>query len=346
MAEQLVTGVEHVISCAVQVSGGWCHIGLARTRWSIVDGRRATNARPRRYTARWMGPVLSEEYAELVGICAALLAVRGGEAAVAYVSAAAHALVAEAIADASWVKLPAEVDEERVRSALRRLVVLPTGEPRDQSARRYPRQRNQCEVLLQAALATGAEIPTLAKVTAEIRQGVRASSGIPASTTGLAGYTTDFSVTGNPTCAIVPTDVHGRPAATVHVVRLPAALRDNQWGETAAVLLAFIHARRSGFGQAAFYTDAASVISRLRDLTLLRRYSPPEPVPALLGHRVIRRVRGIDAHWISRSSTPAQAAADQAARHASRTGQVTLTGTSEIALDSFLPAAAVRDDAR
>ncbi|MFK0143447.1 hypothetical protein [Streptomyces murinus] len=264
-----------------------------------------------------------------------LPAVRDGETAVAYVSQGALPLVSDAIANSSSLVLPAEVDHETVRSALQRLSVVPTDD--SSGPYRYPKQRGQCEDLLVSALASGEEIPELDAVAAAIRHGVASGNGIPDSVSGLVGYTTDFGMIESPVCAIVRTSSQGRPVGTVHIVRLPETCRDSQWGEISAVLLAFIHARRTGFGQAAFYTDAATVIRRLHDLALLRRYNPPEPVRSLLEHPVIRRVHGINAHWIPRASTPAQITADHTARHASTTRTRALPGTSELALSAFLP---------
>ncbi|MFF8994500.1 hypothetical protein ACF09H_32170 [Streptomyces sp. NPDC014983] len=243
--------------------------------------------------------------------------------------------MSDAIANSSSTVLPAEVDHETVRSALQRLSVVPTDG--SNGLCRYPSQRDQCEDLLMSALASDEEIPALGAVAAAIRQGVTSGNGIPDSVSGLAGYTTDFSMVESPVCAIVRTSPQGQPVGTQHIVRLPESFRDSQWGETSAILLAFVHARRTGFGQAAFYTDAGTVIRRLHDLTLLRRHNPPEPVRSLLEHPVIRRVNDISAHWIPRGSTPAQITADHTARHASRNPTLALPDTIELALNTFLP---------
>ncbi|MFI2078540.1 hypothetical protein [Streptomyces triculaminicus] len=223
---------------------------------------------------------------------------------------AARPALVTAVADRA-ARLPAAVDDARARLD----VVTVDQQP---SSQRLPDPKMAMGRALEAAILAD-EARDLQEAADAVRVGMASGTICPEEGPGPAGFTSDYSLTKGSACAFVRTNPGGKTRGDIKAVYLPEPVNAD-WGETAAVLLAYIHARRTGFGDAAFYTDAASVVRRLRDLRLMRRYDPPHIVQTLLDHPLVRRAQGIDVRHVVRASTIAQLAVDQAARQLSQTG--------------------------
>jgi hypothetical protein len=298
----------------------------------VMDGRLST--RPGGATSlvvRCPGHRMTEELCELAGVCLALLAVRESEEAYVYAVPGTQRLIENVVAG-EVPPLPGAVaglfDEVRPR-----LGALRFAEHRPQNSR-YGDQRPSLMARLPDPAADPLEIRALEEVAAAVREGVRAHVVPPVRQDGRPGFTADYGMTaGGGVC--VGTDGAGRPYGDTYAVRLPAPL-DPHWGEAAAVLMAVAHARSTGRADPTVYTDAASVVSRLRKVRSLRHGTPPPLIRQLLENRRVRPLRRLDVRWVQRSSTEAQMAADQVARHVSSTGRITLRGVRELRLDAFL----------
>ncbi|WP_435057773.1 hypothetical protein [Streptomyces sp. bgisy060] len=155
---------------------------------------------------------------------------------------------------------------------------------------------------------------------------------------GEHGFTADYTDRGGVgVCAFVETR-DGAPVGPVMVARLPQVL-SSAFGEMAAALIAFLHARAAGHADPVIFNDNQGLVQILKSKhqPLWRRHvaRAPSLVRSLLWHPEVERSSAIRASWVARYSTPAQAATDQVAREAAN--GTAPEGVIEIPLAPFLP---------
>ncbi|MBQ0890045.1 hypothetical protein KBZ94_34835 [Streptomyces sp. RM72] len=156
---------------------------------------------------------------------------------------------------------------------------------------------------------------------------------------GEPGFTADYTDrNGQGVCAFVETK-DGAPVGPVMFVPLPEAI-DSAWGETAAVLLAFLYARAAGQEDPVIFSDSQGTVDRLqprkprKSLQQVLCSSAPPVIQRLLEHPHLARLRTIRTGWVPRYSTAAQGATDQVARLV--TGGVVPDGTVRLTVQQFL----------